>query len=554
MQGTAGDDRTAQATAIDDGDDDVADDQPRPAPSVDPLRTWARGIPKVVWWITALNLVVLVGYSLLFPTYRSPDEPLHVDLAHLFSEEGRYPAWDDRYTGSGIQRSLGLVEFGTQSKHLTADEAPPKDERPSIEDLEAVGREGGINQLPQHPPLYYVTVGGAERVAEIVTSDDTPDFQLETWFYRMLSVLMVAPLPLVIWRIAGLLRLPEAIGVAACLVPLAIPQLLHISSSVNNDALVMSLIWLITPVVLRIAGGALSPRTALLAGSLTGLALLTKMHAFMMAVWVFGALVLVLVRRGRAALDRIVRFGLQYGVVSMAIGGWWWVRNLVLYGKLNPSRQIENLGEIHDPKTDVAEFVSQWGRVTTRRFWGDFGWYDVRLPGYVVALATAVVLVGLIACCAGRDRVAGTDRGSRLLLGAPLLLLAGGQFIITLQGHLQTGRYGGLQGRYWYGAVAAIAVAVPLGIANLARRWVDVLPVVALTCVAAIQLVTFVTVSGFYWGAPGSSMTDRVRALVAWAPLPGELIGVLGIIGVAVAVGAATGVVSFSRRTMAARP
>jgi hypothetical protein len=39
-----------------------------------------------------------------------------------------------------------------------------------------------------------------------------------------------------------------------------------------------------------------------------------------------------------------------------------------------------------------------------------------------------------------------------------------------------------------------------------------------------------------YWGAPGATLADRVRAVVAWAPLPGELIA-LGALAGAVAIG-----------------
>ena len=99
---------------------------------------------------------MLLAYSLLAPTYRAPDEPLHVDLAHLFAEDLQYPAWDDRDTGSGILRSLNHSGFHTGSKHLDAGDAAPRGDRPSLDELEVPERPRSINQLPQHPPLYYL--------------------------------------------------------------------------------------------------------------------------------------------------------------------------------------------------------------------------------------------------------------------------------------------------------------------------------------------------------------------------------------------------------------
>jgi small subunit ribosomal protein S36 len=507
----------------------------------------ARRVPRVIWWVTALHLTFLGAYSILLPTYRAPDEPLHVDLAHLFSEELRYPAWDERDTGPGIQRSLGWIRFGSRSQHLTADEAPPKGDRPAIEDLEDPAGESGINQLPQHPPLYYVLTGSAAWAAESLFGDPIGDFQFETWFYRLISIAFVAPLPLIIWRTSRLLGLPEPVGVAATLIPLAVPQYLHIASSVNNDSLQLLLIWLLTPVVIRLADGNLGPRLVVLAGALTGLGLLTKGFALIMPLWVAGALVVAWRRTGRAGLPRVVRAGALFGLVSLAVGGWWWVRNLVLYRHPLPSRYSEIAPPIPDAPTDSLEFVGTWAYRTTVRFWGSFGWFDVSIPGYVVALASAICLAALAVACCRRDVVAGTSPGNRLLLAAPFLLLVAVQFGKAFQSYLDSGRMPGLQGRYWFGALAGLAVMVALGLANVLRRHLQVLPLAVLGGVVVMQTVGVSTILGFYWGAPGSSLPDRLRAVVAWAPVPGELIGAVAVVGgiVAVAAGAQVAAMAF---------
>jgi small subunit ribosomal protein S36 len=492
------------------------------------------GIPTVVWCVTALHVTFLLTYSILLPTYRAPDEQLHVDLAHLFAETAQYPAWDDRDTGSDIERSTALVQFSSRAAHLSAEEALPKDQRPSLEDLEEPPIPTGVNQLPQHPPLYYVLAGGAERAVEVVTGD--PDFQLETWFYRLVSILFVVPLPLIIWRVSEMLQLPRAVGVAATIIPLAIPQYLHIASSVNNDSLQLLVFWLVTPLVLRLADGDLRPRTATLAGLLTGIGLLTKAFAFVMAAWVLGGLVLAVLRLGRNSLARAAGAGAIYGAVSFAIGGWWWARNLILYGELMPSRFGEVLAGIPERPRDVGEFLHAWGTATIRRFWGDFGWYDVHLPGYVVTIASATCLVALLVSCLGRDHVANTPRGTRLLLAAPFVLLVVIQFVVAFRSYLDTGRLGGLQGRYWFGSLAALSVMIALGAANLVRRGLRWLPLCVLVAAGVMQVWAARSLLGFYWGEPGSPLTERLRAVVAWAPMPGEMIALGALVGSVVLV------------------
>jgi small subunit ribosomal protein S36 len=494
-----------------------------------------RHVPAVVWWITALNVTVLLAYSVLLPTYRAPDEPIHVDLAHLFAEDFHYPAWDQRETGAGVLNSLGIVQFHTGSKHLEDSAAPPKDERPSIDELDEQPRARGINHMSQHPPLYYAVAGTLERGVEVVTGDPLGAFDVEVWFYRVVSILLVAPLPLVIWTLGRRLGLPEPVGVAATLVPLAIPQYLHMGSVVNNDSLLILLFWLITPVVLRLADGDIRLRTAALAGLLTGLALYTKGFALVLPLWVLAALLIALRRLGREHLRQVSLAGLTYSVMSLAFGGWWWIANLVRYGDPLPSRQTDFVPPVATDVRDYGNFLEGWGSASFRRFWGEFGWFEVHIPGLAIRIATGVVVLGLLVACLRRDRVAHTPIGDRLLLAAPIILLVVVQFTLALRAYVLLGRMPGLQGRYWFGALAALAAIVTLGLANLFRRAIRVLPLGILACAIAMNAMAVATILGYYWGAPGSAIWSRVEALVAWAPLQGEVLVVGAAVGALVA-------------------
>jgi small subunit ribosomal protein S36 len=499
------------------------------------LADWIRQIPKIVWWITGLHVMLLLAYSILLPTYRAPDEPQHVDLANFVAEDLRYPAWDERDISPGVQRSLDYVDYFDGSAHLTTDAATPRSQRPSFEDLETPPRDTSLNQQPQHPPLYYLLAAGGGRALELVV--DEPSFDLETWLYRLVSVLCVAPLPLIIWCTARRLRAPTPVGVAAMLIPLAIPQLTHIGSAVNNDSLMFLLFWLLTPVVIRLADGDLRPSTGVVAGVITGLGMFTKGFALVLPVWVLAALLVALHRGGRDKLRAATIAGALCGLCTMLIGGWWWVRNLVLYQHLSPSRMDELVPEAENVDVELGNFVQTWAYRTTRRFWGEFGWFDVHIPTLAFGLATAVCLVGLVVACTRRDRVAGTRLGDRLLLASPLLLLVGTQFAFSFRGYLLTGALPGMQGRYWFGAVSGAAVVIALGLANLRAGWLRWLPLTVLGAVVAMQAVGISTILGYYWGAPGSPVVDHVRAVIAWSPLPGELVGVGALLAAVVVSG-----------------
>jgi hypothetical protein len=511
--------------------DRVPDGLSRPAPG-------RGGVPAAVWWITALQLTTLLLYSVLLPTYRAPDEPHHNDLAHQFSETFHYPAWNKAETSRGIVNSQRLTPMRGEN-HLTADEAAQRRTRPSLDALDRLDGPRGINHLAQHPPLYYAVAGTLERGAQIVTGIDHPAYDLEAWFYRFVSILLVTPLPLLIWVTGRRLGLPRAVAITATLVPLAIPQFLHIGAAANNDSLMWLLFWLLTPLVLRLADGDLRPRTAALAGLVTGLALYTKGFAVVLPVWVLFAFGLAWRRLGKEATARLTVDGLIYSGVAFATGGWWWLVNILRYGEPLPSRYGDFVKPVAATGRDYDNFVRSWATLTTRRFWGDFGFFDVHLPTTVVTVATIVLLTGIVACLVRRDQMAGSPIGNRLLLAAPLLLLVAMQFGGTLRAYAHLGRYPGLQGRYWFGALAALAVAAALGWANLIRRWVRWLPLAVLAAVGLMNLCALATILPFYWGSPTDGPVDRLRALIAWSPFSGRVLVAGAVVGSVAAVGTA---------------
>lgn len=110
-------------------------------------------IPRVVWPITALFGLILLLYSVLFPTYRGPDEPQHVDLILAVRHDLAYPEFDERFVSRPIVESLRIVRFAGLSRHLTEEEATPRSRRPSFSQLAPEGPTAMPNQMPQHPPL-----------------------------------------------------------------------------------------------------------------------------------------------------------------------------------------------------------------------------------------------------------------------------------------------------------------------------------------------------------------------------------------------------------------
>jgi 4-amino-4-deoxy-L-arabinose transferase-like glycosyltransferase len=388
--------------------------------------------------------------------------------------------------------------------------------------------------------LYYAVTGGLARIVEMAPGNTLRAADMQGWFFRLLSVLMVAPLPLIIWAIARRLRLPDAVGVAAAILPLGIPQFTHIMASANNDALIVPTVSLAVLTIIPLIQGDLSRRKALLAGGAVGLALFTKGMTVLLPFWGLAAIAWGAwsTRRAwrpaglRTGLLRLARAWGAYTAAVLACGGWWWVRNIVVFGHFAPTVDIERFHEKPGFTPDPREWISFWFSRMDESFWGRFGYGHVVLDAHWIYVATAICVVGLV--LAFRPRAADEPVAGRLLILAVWPLLGVPPATRGYSVYAMSGAMPGMQGRYWFGAIAPIAILVALGLYSVLGRYARYLPLAVAIGVVAIQVNAVASILNFFWGSRHASLADRWGALLAWSPLPSPLV-LAGVV-----VGAAT--------------
>src|SRR4051812_32667857 len=148
-------------------------------------------------------------------------------------------------------------------------------ERPSFDDM-SLTREVDLSDFPdqmtQHPPLYY---GLSAAVVKAMGADDWR-FDRTLTLLRWVSVLLVAPLPLLAYSVAVRLSGRRRVGDLAAVLPLAIPQLGALGGAVTNDSLVVCLGGVLVLLLARMLTGDRSWRTTVGIGLVLGLGLLTK--------------------------------------------------------------------------------------------------------------------------------------------------------------------------------------------------------------------------------------------------------------------------------------
>ena len=460
-----------------------------------------------------LTAIVLLGFlvivhGLAVPAYRLPDEPLHLDYARASVDELGHPGFERRLAGD-IAADLGTVRFGDRSRALTAAEAPPRDGRPLHDgDLPP----GGVNQLVQHPPLYYLAIGVVDAAAEVVVPgyDDWP-LTSRLGLLRLVQVIFVLPLPLLAWLTTRRLGLGDHAGIAAAVGLTLIPQFAHNASGLNNDNLLNLFIGIGTYLAVRIATGDSGPRTAFAVGAVTGLALLTKAFGAVLAPTVGLAYLVAVIHRHIPWRTGALRVA-QSGLAATVLAGPWLVYAWNQTGNLQPRIPLVPEAQGFDPSVTVW-FRGFTHRVVTR-VWGDFGWFDVQinrtLAGVLTLVLMAVVAIGLW----GRSR---PERLDRLVVGLPIGLLGLTLMYASWSSHARTSVYPAIHGRYVFGAIVGIAVLVAAGLGTVLRRDRAVAPVL-LASGAAMQVLAFSVLLGFYWGPSGAGPLTRIDALLAWSP------------------------------------
>lgn len=518
--------------------------------------------PRVVVLATVAFGALVAFWSVSTPLTEAPDEPAHLGLVLHVADTGDDPAYD------GLQHTQGLFqmcrdystsarwcrtdeerEAGVDHRDRPADAAPPKGARPFWDDPGFQALEPGrMNQIPQHPPLYYrLMATGLRLERSLLPGEMSVDTELA--FLRLLNVLLVLPLPWLAWWTGRRLGLASPVPEVAALLPLAVPQLTHIGGTLNNDNLFVVLVSLLVALLAGVARGDCSARTAALVGVTLGLSLLTKGFGVVLppvvvlAYWQGSAVTLLAAsgawrladrarpsrvgRRAWGLVDRARRAAVPaIGAlgIAFAVSGWWYLGNLLDTGRVMPT--VEDSMRL-DPDSrppgfepDVGEYLGSTVTRLVEGFWGAFGWRRVELPTAVSAAATLLCIAAVVVAFRRSSRASAAPpipASTVALLVAPLVLFCGFVVVRSAVIYWETSRLAFQQGRYMFGGLTGTAVAVAIAVsARFGPRAVRV----TVAGILAMQGMAVATCLAGWWDAADDSPIEALRAVVAWSGWP----------------------------------
>lgn len=252
------------------------------------------------------------------------------------------------------------------------------------------------------------------------------------------------------------------------------PQFIFICGVINNDSAAAALATVTLWATARVFRRGLTARRAAVLGILVGLAVLSKTSALALFFGIGAALCWQAWRERLSWKTLAATLGL-YLALALAVGGWWYARNLWLYGDpLATSRHFDTLWRNPQPKS-IPELLRDIP-LLIRSFWGAYGWGHIFWPDWVYALLTLVaglcVFYGAwrafgflrmgFARAALREAVDAT--GGIYLLGAGWCVAIGVALLYWMR------EVAAPHGRLFFPAIGAWALLVAYGVAQKSVR------------------------------------------------------------------------------------
>ncbi len=336
-------------------------------------------------------------YSLVVPPFEASDEVWHYPMVKYVADNWSLPVQDPANVGpwrqEGSQPPLYYILGALTTFWIDTSDMPQ------------------VRHINPHADTGLATPDG--NVNLVVHQQERETFPwkgtvLAVHTVRFLSVLMAtAGVYLTYLVVREVLPKSPSLALAATAIHAFTPMVVFIAGSVNNDNLVVPLSSLALLMLVQLLRQREVPlrRAAgryLLLGVVLGFAALTK--ASSLGLTVLTALVVTAraVRRtrhhegrGAAGWKEFIIGGLTTLLPLLAIAGWWYVRNLRLYGDLTGLNAfIEILGE-RDVPADLAQLWRERYSFMAG-YWGIFGGLNVPMSPWVYRTLNVILVIAAL--------------------------------------------------------------------------------------------------------------------------------------------------------------
>ncbi|MBV8831326.1 MAG: DUF2142 domain-containing protein [Acidobacteriaceae bacterium] len=423
--------------------------------------------------VMACTGLLLITWAFAVPIFESPDEPHHWKNAEYIHSHFALPP----YTSDFLEAPQAPLYYVLVAPLASSSAIPPilkhKDNERAL-GYPLANIPGFQVAVPCWPHFFANCPQDLHRYWPIRL------VRLATGLFALIAVLFTA---LAVLEITGS---QWSAATAAALIGF-LPQFDFRGASVNNDPAVVCFSAIVTYFIVRMAMRGFERTPAVCASIALGLAFLSKISAAVL-VPVFLASILIVSPDWRCRIRRSLLL-----LISGAIILPWLVRNQLVLGDFLGTKKMGQMVPMMRFPRSITDpyFHTTFLQLTSRSFFGYFGWLTIKMPGltyriYLLIFVVAAAGVVLILLRRGKSiRVV-------FLLGSVAIL----SFCFLLYASLN---YPQPQGRLLYPALSAIMIlaAVGLGAILSLRKYMAV--TVALVCLSINVYALTRIIYPLYW-------------------------------------------------------
>jgi len=330
-----------------------------------------------------------VVYSVVVPPFEASDELWHYPMVKYIADHRSLPVQEPgvatpwRQEGSQPPLYYGLAAAATFWID-TSDMEAVRHLNPHVDNGVATP-DGNINLVVHHPAREAFPWRGTILAIHLI---------------RLLSVLMgVAAVYLTYLIVREVLPNQPALALSAAAVHAFTPMYVFISGAINNDNLVVPLSNLALLMLMKIANCKLRVTSRgllwrhLLLGVVLGLAVLTKTSA--LALTVLTALVVTVRAARRRSWVEFIVGGLATSLPLLLVAGWWFLRNLQLYGDLTGFNLFFEILGTREVPADLAQMWRERYSFAAG-YWGNFGGLNVPMPAWAYTALNSLTVISVL--------------------------------------------------------------------------------------------------------------------------------------------------------------
>jgi 4-amino-4-deoxy-L-arabinose transferase-like glycosyltransferase len=402
---------------------------------------------KGIVFILAAFLILGLAYSVINPLYEATDELRHYRFVRVIATTARLPV-------------QGQEPCRSQSHH------PPLFYAMGAATTFWIDTDSDVClNLPENPfwNYRYWEVGVDNKNQYLHGAEEAFPWYgdaLAAHLVRGLNVIIGLGVVWLTWAIARTVW-PRRKGMALGAVALVAfnPMFLYMAGSINNDVIAAfsgAAVIYGCVCLLRFDEG-LTWRWGLILGGLYGLALMSKFNLAAVLL-IIEATLLWMAWKRRQWRQWLVVNGLLV-VVAGAVAGWWFIRNLSLYGEPTGFVEVTELWGVRDPRESFGLAVSELPYAWTT-LWGRFGFGQIPLPEIIYDGLLWLTTAGLVGAVVGFWR----SKEKRFLIF--LLALNVVLFLAVLFNYMLVSP-AGPNGRFFFPGLATLAVLIAFGLGQL---------------------------------------------------------------------------------------